>query len=64
MAPILRKARLNLRELLFGTGPEQEMENEEVSLTMEQGMVQHPKKVKKLSYGDLGKRKKPAATDG
>lgn len=56
MAPILRKAAANLREILLEQA-RKEWKIEEVSLTMEQGMVQHPKNGKKLSYGDLAKGK-------
>ncbi|MFO7825252.1 MAG: molybdopterin cofactor-binding domain-containing protein [Cyclobacterium sp.] len=56
MAPILRKAAANLREILLEQA-RKEWKIEEVSLTMDQGMVQHPKNGKKLSYGDLAKGK-------
>ncbi|WP_439483411.1 molybdopterin cofactor-binding domain-containing protein [Cyclobacterium plantarum] len=56
MAPILRKAAANLREMLLQQA-RQEWKLGEISLDMEQGMIQHPNNGKKLSYGDLAKGK-------
>lgn len=57
MAPILRNAAANLREILL-----QQARNDwklgPVSLELEQGMVHHPSNGGKLSYADLAKGKK------
>ncbi|MEX0883623.1 MAG: molybdopterin cofactor-binding domain-containing protein, partial [Cyclobacteriaceae bacterium] len=57
MAPILRKAAANLREMLLHQAKEK-WKLGEVNLQLEKGFVHHPSNGGKLSYGDLAKGKK------
>ncbi|MEX2511741.1 MAG: molybdopterin cofactor-binding domain-containing protein [Cyclobacteriaceae bacterium] len=56
MAPILRKAAANLREMLLQQAKE-EWKLGKVKLELEKGFVHHPSNGGKLSYGDLAKGK-------
>lgn len=57
MAPILRKAAANLREILLDEA-RQEWKLGTVSLQVEQGTVRHPQNGKRLAYADLANGKK------